>query len=390
MSIYYGWFGAMLVVSIAWIIWYLKHPLADNNLDLEHSNIALGKQKKQELELDLERGFIDKTQFDEALEDISDTLASELQQKTQAKTLLKPAGISTTVWILILVIVPIFSLFSYQQLSTGILVEKTLTQQLVGLSLTQGVVKVEQHLQDNPQDTDALKILALGYFELGQVERALQTYETAYRINPKDVRLLSEYASAMITSKNNQFDDQSVSLIKQALEIEPNAVDALYLAGMLAVSVRDLPLAKNLWQRALDSLPENSADRQALVSILQELKRTENPKVSHTVSVNATFSEALLARRSPEDYVMIYVKPVQGRPMPIAIQKLKLKEFSGQIVLSDMNSVMPTKLLSQHDKVRVVVRVSKTGGAMKQADDLQAMSDVVSVGDNPSVDLKLD
>jgi cytochrome c-type biogenesis protein CcmH len=154
--------------------------------------------------------------------------------------------------------------------------------------------------------------------------------------------------------------------------------------------VRDLPLAKNLWQRALDSLPENSADRQALVSILQELKRTENPKVSHTVSVNATFSEALLARRSPEDYVMIYVKPAQGRPMPIAIQKLKLKEFSGQIVLSDMNSVMPTKLLSQHDKVRVVVRVSKTGGAMKQADDLQAMSDVVSVGDNPSVDLKLD
>jgi cytochrome c-type biogenesis protein CcmH len=75
--------------------------------------------------------------------------------------------------------------------------------------------------------------------------------------------------------------------------------------------------------------------------------------------------------------------------MPIAIQKLKLKDFNGQIVLSDMNSVMPTKLLSEHDKVLVVARLSRTGGAMKQADDIQITSGVVNVSDNPNITLEL-
>jgi hypothetical protein len=46
-------------------------------------------------------------------------------------------------------------------------------------------------------------------------------------------------------------------------------------------------------------------------------------------------------------------------------------------------------LLSEHNKVLVVARLSRTGGAMKQADDLQVTSDVVNVADNPNVVLKL-
>jgi hypothetical protein len=54
-----------------------------------------------------------------------------------------------------------------------------------------------------------------------------------------------------------------------------------------------------------------------------------------------------------------------------------------------MNSVMPTKLLSEHDKVLVVARLSRTGGAMKQADDIQITSGVVNVSDNPNITLEL-
>jgi cytochrome c-type biogenesis protein CcmH len=161
------------------------------------------------------------------------------------------------------------------------------------------------------------------------------------------------------------------------------------MAGMFAVSMQDFGLAKGLWNKALSVLPENSADRQALLSILAELQRKESNQESHTVTVKLVIADEILATRSPEDFLMIYVKPAVGRPMPIAIEKLKIKDFKGQIILNDKNSIMSTKLLSEHNKVLVVARLSRTGGAIKQTDDLQITSEVVNVADNPNVILKL-
>ena len=380
------WFGIMLALSIVWVVWFLKRPLADNGVDLEQSNIDIGKQKKLELQADLAQGLIDQEQFEQALEEISNTLALELKQ-ADSKTLSKS---NTNIWIgVVVVLLPIFTISVYQNLSNYMPTSKSVSIDLPPLTLEQSVVKIEQHLKENPQDAKAWKMLGLSYFDLNKIEESLKAYEKAYQIDPSDPRLLVEYASAMISANNDQFTARPMRLIKQALEIEPNAPDALYLAGVFAAGAQDFDLAKSLWSRALNALPEQSADRQALVSILAELSRIQSGAVSNTVTVNVVISDEILTSRSADDYLMIYVKPAQGRPMPIAIQKLPIKAFNGQIVLSDMNSVMPTKLLSQHDQVLVVARLSKTGGAMKQADDLQVVSSIVTVADNPSVTLNL-
>jgi cytochrome c-type biogenesis protein CcmH len=380
-------FGLMLAISLAWIIWYLKRPLADNGLDLQHSNIELGRQKKIELQLDLDQGLIDKEQFNQAQEEISTTLAFELESSNTK--IVKTTNISIWTWLLIVLLLPVLSIYTYQQLTNFSTITKIAKVNSPPLSLEQSVVKIEQFLKDNPNDIKALKTLGFSYFELNKIDESLKTYEKAYQLNPQDEGLLVEYASTMISANNDQFTGRPIKLIKEALRINPNSVDALYLAGMFAVSVQDFGLAKGLWNKALSVLPENSADRQALISILAELKRKESNQESHTVTVNLVIADAILATRSPEDFLMIYVKPATGRPMPIAIEKLKIKDFNGQIILSDKNSIMPTKLLSEHNKVLVVARLSSTGRAMKQADDLQITSDVVNVADNPNVTLKL-
>lgn len=380
------WIGLMLIGSLAWVIWFLKYPLADNGVDLQQSNIDLGKQRKLELQADLDQGLIDQEQFDQALEEISSTLALELGQ-TQTKAF-KQSNI--TLWSgLVIVLLPIFAISVYQNLSNYTPASKVSVLESAPLSLEQSAAKLKQHLIDNPKDAQAWKMLGLSYFELGKIKESLNAYERAYQLNSQDPRLLVEYASAMISANDDQFVGRPVKLIKQALELDPNAPDALYLAGMFAVSVQDFELAKALWNKALKALPEQSSDRQALVSILQELSRVESGNISNTVTVNVVISDEILAKRSAEDFLMIYVKAAQGRPMPIAIQKLPIKAFTGQVVLSDMNSVMSEKLLSQHDKALVVVRLSTTGSAMKQPDDLQVVSEVVSIADNPSVTLKL-
>ena len=75
--------------------------------------------------------------------------------------------------------------------------------------------------------------------------------------------------------------------------------------------------------------------------------------------------------------------------MPIAIEKIKLKDFSGKAVLSDQNSMVSSNLLSSHKQVVVVARISQSGSAMKQPDDIQASSDVLTVSDTPSIDLEI-
>lgn len=380
------WFGVMLALSIAWAVWFLKRPLADNGVDLEQSNIDIGKQRKLELQADLAQGLIDQEQFEQALEEISNTLALELKQ-ADSKILTKS---NANIWIVVVVVLlPIFTISVYQNLSNYTPTSKSAAIDLPPLTLDQSVVKIEQHLKENPQDVKAWKMLGLSYFDLNKIEESLKAYEKAYQIDSSDPRLLVEYASALISANDDQFTPKPMGFIKKALEIEPNAPDALYLAGLFAANAQDFKLAKTLWNKALSALPEQSVDRQALVSILAELSRVESGDISNTVTVNVVISDEILASRSADDYLMIYAKAAQGRPMPIAIQKLPIKAFNGQIVLSDMNSIMSDKLLSQHDKAIVVVRISSTGSAMKQADDLQVASEIITIADNPSVTLNL-
>ena len=379
--------GVMLAGSLAWTIWFLKKPLADNGVDLRQSNIDIAKQRKLELQRDLDQDLIDREQFELALDEISTTLAVELEQQS-IKT--SNSENNTLSMLAIVVLLPIFSIGVYQSLSTY--APTSIATPIVDskpLTLEQSVEKLKQHLADEPNDAKVWTMLGLSYFELDKVKESLEAYEKAYQLTPNNSKLLVEYASTLISVNDNQFSDRPVALIKQALEIDANAPDALYLAGMFAISMQDFTLAKGLWNKALSVLPEGGDDHQALLGLLDELRRAESGQVSNTVTVNVLLSDQILATRSAEDYLMIYVKAAKGRPMPIAIQKLKLRDFNGQIVLSDMNSVMPTKLLSEHDKVLVVARLSRTGGAMKQADDIQITSGVVNVSDNPNITLEL-
>ncbi|QKQ23763.1 c-type cytochrome biogenesis protein CcmI [Candidatus Ruthia endofausta] len=384
----YLWFTLMVVTSSAWIIWFLYRPLKSNKINLESSNITLGKQKLLELEQDLHQNLIDEKQFNQAKEEISTTLAIELQEVSNIQN---NASNNTWVLILILVLLPVMSISVYQYLTPESNMSQPLESAEKPLSLEQSANKIVQYLQTNKDDSEAWRMLGLTYFELGKLDLSIDAYEESYQINPKDPRLLVEYASMMISASDNQFSDHSVKLIKQALEIEPNAPDALYLAGMFAVSQRDFILTKGLWQRALSALPEDSIDRVALVNILSELKAAEGNKNTpkRFVSVRVDVSDKILKSRSSEDFIMIYVKAVKGKPMPIAIKKIKLKDFTGQMVLTDQDSVIQGNQLSTHEQVIAVVRISATGSAMRGVGDIQVLSKAINVADNPSIHLEV-
>jgi cytochrome c-type biogenesis protein CcmH len=253
------------------------------------------------------------------------------------------------------------------------------------------MAELKQYLLEKPNDFEAWQTLGLVSFELGDMEDSLSAYEHSYQLNSKNVSMLVEYASAIATSQNDQFVGRASTLVREALEIDPNAPDALYLAGLVAANAGQFDLAKKVWQRALLLLPQDHPDRSILEDILVELAQIQGePIPEYKVVINVDLSDRLQQEEFKNHYLMIYVKAAQGRPMPIAIQKIKLKDFSGKVTLTDENSVMPSRKLSQSTQVLAVVRVSQSGAAMRQAGDIQVLSSVINVRDNPIVDLQVE
>lgn len=142
---------------------------------------------------------------------------------------------------------------------------------------------------------------------------------------------------------------------------------------------------------ALNALPANHQDRQILIDILKELDSIVSGEEipSSSISVEIDFSKEVLETRG-EDFLMVYVKSVNGPPMPVAIQKIKLKDYKGRLVLTKDNEVMPSIPLSSLNEGLVVVRLSKSGNAIRQKDDYEVVSDPINVQYSPLVKFKVE
>jgi cytochrome c-type biogenesis protein CcmI len=249
----YLWFGLMVVTSSIWLLWFLYRPLQNNMFNLEKSNISLGKQKQAELERDLQQNLIDKDVFKQAKDEITQTLAIELSQTTGASTD-NQQPISFWLSGLIVVFLSVASLGVYQFLTPkdapSTKAEQTV-QPAQPPSLEQSMAELKQYLIEKPDDFEAWQTLGLVSFELNDIEGSLDAYERSYQLNSKNVSMLVEYASAIATSQNDQFTGRASTLVREALEIDPNAPDALYLAGLVAANAGQFNLAKKVWQRAL-------------------------------------------------------------------------------------------------------------------------------------------
>lgn len=385
----YIWFGLMMTLSIAWIVFYLRRPLPDNGLDLQSSNIELGKHKSKELKSDLDQGLIDASQFEKAQDELATTLAMELEQnKSNAP---KSERIGLIGWFSVILFLPILSTYTYQELS-GFSPEKDRVQQArVELDMDGRIAKIEDYLRDNKGDSEAWRMLGLGYFEIGKSRESIDAYAQALKLSPKNSSLLTEYAYTLISSGDQEGKPSPLRLINRALESDPNNVDALYLSGMFEATAGDYVSARILWNRALSYIAVETPMAKNIKSMLENIdpQAAKSPKKDSSIKVILSVPKKIIEGRNGDDYLMVYAKPSKGRPMPIAIKKIKLVDYRGFITLSDMDSVMPSNLLSQNDNVFIVARISTTGNAVRQPGDLQVTSKLIRVGIDERVSLSI-
>ena len=265
------------------------------------------------------------------------------------------------------------------------------------------VDKLAERLKQDPSDADGWAMLARSYSFLQRSPEAVGAYAQAVALRKDDATLLVDYADALAAKNNHNLAGEPMKLVARALKLEPGNIKGLALAGTDAFIRQDFAQAVRYWSEVEKVGAPDSALVQRVTASLQEARsRAGLPAApgpltapapqqapaaqaapgaaAASVSGTVTLSAALLAKASPQDTVFIFARPANGGRVPLAAQRVQVKDLPYRFTLDDSKSMSSSALLSSSAQVVLGARISKSGDAIPQPGDLSGQVGPVALG----------
>lgn len=248
-----------------------------------------------------------------------------------------------------------------------------------GDTMVLAINALAQRLRATPDDADGWYTLARSYETLGRYGDAAAAYREVLRLVPAQPQVLADLADALLSANQGAPDAASIAAVAQALAANPDQPKALALAGMMALRRGDAAQALEYWQRLQALLPPDSEAARQIESNIAQARAVASasgaPPASQaaapgSVSGQARIAPALMAQVQATDTVFILARPASGSRMPLAVLRLRAADLPRAFTLDDSNAMSPQALLSSAGRVRVEIRVSRSGTAMPQPGDL--------------------
>jgi cytochrome c-type biogenesis protein CcmH len=272
------------------------------------------------------------------------------------------------------------------------------------------VAKLEQRLQEKPDDSQGWQMLGRSYAMLEDYPKALQAYHKVLALGgDKDAQILADTAELSALANEGQLAGQPSLLIKSALDIDANNEKALWLSGVAATQSNHFPEAIQIWEHLLTIFPAEETESRTVIQQQIAEARTAWHKSGQVVefaspntataaplaqpptlvaapklTVHVSLDLALQATVKPTDTLFIYAKAARGPAMPLAIVKKMARDLPLTVTLDDSSAMTPAMQLSKFKQVSVFARISSSGSAMPQSGDLQGQQTSVA-NDTPDI-----
>ena len=253
--------------------------------------------------------------------------------------------------------------------------------------------KLAARLQSNPDDAQGWTMLARSRVALGQHAKAIEAFERAERLRPRDADLLADYADALAMAHGRSLEGAPTALLRRALEIDPHHAKALALSGTAAFDRKDYAQAVRDWETLAQFEPPDGPFAGQVRDGIAEARRLAGmpaapssapaatlPAAGATITGTVTLAPALAARAAPDDILFVFARAVDGPRMPVAIVRKRVKDLPLHFTLDDSMAMSPDASLSSVKRVIVGARVSHSGNAVPQPGDLQGSTLAVDVG----------
>lgn len=264
-------------------------------------------------------------------------------------------------------------------------------------TMAESIAKLEARLKDKPEDTDGWSLLARSYFFTGNYPAAANALERLLKLKPQDAAVLTDLADSLAASTpNHVLSGRPISLVQQALAIDPRHPKALALAATHAMQNNQSAEAISYWRRLRALMPPDGEEQSRIDEVLASLGAPAAPKPAEkavsgkTITGTLSLSPALLklARdgKIPADAVLfVLARPANstGGP-PLAAMRIPLAQVMNQTAfpfkLDDSLSMNPANKLSDAKLVDVEARIAVGGSVQKQAGDMRVVAKGIKPG----------
>ncbi|HYL88702.1 MAG TPA: c-type cytochrome biogenesis protein CcmI [Burkholderiales bacterium] len=348
------------------------------------ANIAIYKDQLRELDAELAAGTL--TKADHARARLE--LEARLLEDVPAVELERASGGGRRAALAVGIAVPLVAVAVY--LVTGTPRAFDPHQAVPTAAEVEGMVsRLAAKLRENPQDADGWKLLGRSYTVMGRFPQAVAAYAKALELSPRDSQLLADFADALAMTKGGNLAGEPEKLIDRALEVDPNNLKALALAGTVAYEKQDYAKAAALWGRMLPLVPADSEDARMISENVDEARKlagigpaprapaqrsasaaSSHPGVRGTVRLAADLAKSV----KPDDLVFVFARAAEGPPTPLAVIRARAGDLPLTFALDDSLAMAQGLSVSAFPRIVVTARVAKSGNAKPAPGDLQGAS----------------
>jgi cytochrome c-type biogenesis protein CcmH len=361
----------------------------------EATNVAVYRDQLRELEADVAAGTLARDQFDEARRELEARLLDDVRGSGTGARAAKPGRMAA---IAAGIAIPLVSILLYLAVGTpNALLPQPAGGDSHGITRQQieGMVdRLAARMTENPDDATGWAMLGRSYAVLDRYPEAVSAYANAVERSPPDAQLLADYADALAVAQGRRLQGEPERIIAQALKVDPKNVKALALAGTVAFEKKDFKGAIAQWRKILEVVPPDSdmadsirdsiADAEKLGGGTAKAQPVPGPEAASApgaVSGTVRLAPALAARVAPADTVFVFARAADGPRMPLAVIRKQVRELPAAFTLDDTMAMATGMKLSDHARVVVGARISKSGSPTPQPGDLEGLSAPVKVGD---------
>lgn len=395
--------AAILLVAILFVAVPLWRGTSKSNSVLrDAANLEILRDQISEMDADLKNGLLTPELHEQGKRELQARLLEEVGDSQGVEVSNKPHPLKITA-VVLAVLVPLASVGLYLKLGNLDAFSPQTPHGAMAMARTQDDLKsLEEKVAQNPNDPEALVVLARSYVDLGRYADGSRIYESLVKIIPDEPILWADYADALAMT-HGSLRGGPTKLLERALELDPNHAKSLALSGSAAMERGDYQIAIRHWEKLLKLLPAEDVEntrmiKEAVAEAKQMLAHTKGGKVApaldqinepasktavagkERITGTVTLSAALKGQADPNDTLFVLARAAQGPKMPLAILRKQVKDLPFSFSLDDSMAMQPEMKMSNFDQIIVVARISKSGNAMPQPGDLMGMSKPLALG----------
>ena len=256
--------------------------------------------------------------------------------------------------------------------------------------------ELQQRTQRNPNDTAAWLALADAYRGQHDDAHARDALAKVVALHGMTAQSWADYADVLAALNGGSLSGAAGNAIDSALALDASNAKALWLKASQTHEQKRYADALTWWKKLRAALPPDSPDARIIDNNIAEdsslggLPAPAAPAlaaagtaVTGTVSLDSRFA----GRVQNNAVLFIYAKAADSPGPPLAVMRMAATTWPVSFHLDDSMAMIPSRRLSQFDKVIIEARISRSGQATPSSGDLYVTSQVLHPDSNTKLAL---